>query len=140
MVYAIVWPFRAAIRVDEKPHSDRPPGFSTRAIHQGHDPASHHGSLNPPVYLNATNSFDSIAQGQQRFPGEVPGLNPAQLVLGKRLASLEGGARGGTGSGIGHRPGVCAGVRFMDALQLAQRALSLGNAKTLVQHSCHHDP
>jgi cystathionine beta-lyase/cystathionine gamma-synthase len=31
-------------------------------------------------------------------------------------------------------------VRFMDALQLAQRALSLGNAKALVQHSCHHDP
>jgi O-acetylhomoserine/O-acetylserine sulfhydrylase-like pyridoxal-dependent enzyme len=69
----------------------------------------------------------------------VPVSNPAQLVLGKRLASLEGG-RGGTGSGIGHRPGVCAGVRFMDALQLAQRALNLGNAKALVQHSCHHDP
>jgi methionine-gamma-lyase len=65
--------------------------------------------LNPPVYLNATNSFDSIAQGQQRFPGEVPGLNPAQLVLGKRLASLEGGETAlavASGIGRGYAP-VC---------------------------------
>jgi methionine-gamma-lyase len=51
--------------------------------------------LNPPVYLNATYSFDSIAQGQQRFAGEVPGYvyarveNPTQSVMKKRLASLE---------------------------------------------------
>ncbi len=79
----------------KKPKS-RPSGrLSTRAIHEGYDPASHHGSVNPPVYLNATHSFDSIAQGQQRFSGEVPGYiyarvgNPTQSVMKKRLASLE---------------------------------------------------
>ncbi len=85
-----------------------PAGFSTRAIHEGYDPASHHGSLNPPVYLNATYSFESIAQGQQRFAGEVPGYvyarvgNPSQSVLESRLASLEGGeAAVAVASGIG---------------------------------------
>ena len=79
----------------KKPSSGHPAGFSTRAIHEGYDPASHHGALNPPVYLNATYSFDSIAQGQQRFSGEVPGYiyarvgNPTQSVMKKRLASLE---------------------------------------------------
>ena len=92
----------------KKPNPGHPAGFSTRAIHEGYDPASHHGSLNPPVYLNATYSFDSIAQGQQRFSGEVPGYiyarvgNPTQSVLEQRLASLEGGeAALAVASGIG---------------------------------------
>jgi len=92
----------------KKPDSDRPAGFSTRAIHEGYDPASHHGSINPPVYLNATYSFDSIAQGQQRFSGETPGYiyarvgNPTQSVLEERLASLEGGeAAVAVASGMG---------------------------------------
>ncbi|HCV21189.1 MAG: methionine gamma-lyase [Arenicellales bacterium] len=88
--------------------SSRLRGFSTRAIHEGYDPGSHHGSLNPPVYLNATYSFDSIAQGQSRFAGETPGYvyarvgNPTQAVLEQRLASLEGGeAALAVASGIG---------------------------------------
>ena len=83
-------------------------GFSTRAIHAGYDPTSHHGALNPPVYLNATYTFESIAQGQQRFSGEAPGYvyapvgNPTQSVLENRLASLEGGeAAVAVASGIG---------------------------------------
>jgi len=32
------------------------------------------------------------------------------------------------------RGGYEAGVRFMDAVQVAQRAVSLGDAETLVQH------
>ena len=72
-------------------------GFSTRAIHAGHDPASAHGALNPPLYLNATYAFDSTRQGQARFLGEEPGYiysrvgNPTESVLEERLASLEGG-------------------------------------------------
>ena len=122
----------------KKPSPGHPAGFSTRAIHEGYDPASHHGSLNLLVYLNATYSFDSIAQGQQRFAGEVPSYvyarvgNPTQSVMKKRLASLESG-EAELGSSIGHR-GYDAGVRFMDALQLAQRAVSLEDAERLVQH------
>ncbi|MDC0163854.1 methionine gamma-lyase [Gammaproteobacteria bacterium] len=83
-------------------------GFSTRAIHAGYKPASHNGALNPPVYLNATYTFDSIAEGQQRFAGETAGYvyarvgNPTQTVLEKRLATLEGGeAAVAVASGIG---------------------------------------
>ncbi len=83
-------------------------GFSTRAIHAGYKPRSHNGALNPPVYLNATYTFDSIAEGQQRFAGETPGYvyarvgNPTQTVLEKRLATLEGGeAAVAVASGIG---------------------------------------
>jgi len=72
-------------------------GFSTRAIHRGHDPHQHQGALNPPVYLNATYAFESIAQGQARFLGEEPGYiysrvgNPTETVLEEKLADLEGG-------------------------------------------------
>ncbi len=72
-------------------------GFSTRAIHVGHDPKLHHGAINPPVYLNATYAFESTQQGQSRFSGEQPGYvysrigNPTQTVLEHKLASLEGG-------------------------------------------------
>ncbi|MEW8014564.1 MAG: methionine gamma-lyase [Candidatus Sedimenticola endophacoides] len=74
-----------------------PGGFSTRAIHTGHDPFDHHGALNPPLYLNATYAFESIAQGQRRFLGEEPGYvysrvgNPTASVLESKLANLEGG-------------------------------------------------
>ena len=72
-------------------------GFSTRAIHTGHDPQQHHGALNPPVYLNSTYAFESTAQGQKRFLGEEPGYvysrvgTPTETVLEQKLADLEGG-------------------------------------------------
>lgn len=72
-------------------------GFSTRAIHDGHDYKQHQGALNPPVYLNATYAFESTQQGQNRFLGEEGGYvysrigNPTQTVLEEKLASLEGG-------------------------------------------------
>lgn len=72
-------------------------GFSTRAIHHGHDPFAHHGALNPPLYLSATYAFESTAQGQRRFRGEEPGYiysrvgNPTESVLEEKLAVLEGG-------------------------------------------------
>lgn len=75
----------------------RPAGFSTRAIHGGHDPFAHHGALNPPIYLSATYAFESAAQGQKRFLGEEPGYvytrvgNPTETVLEEKLALLEGG-------------------------------------------------
>ena len=30
------------------------PGFSTRAIHHGYNPADHHGALVPPIYTSAS--------------------------------------------------------------------------------------
>ncbi len=72
-------------------------GFSTRAIHKGHDPKKHQGALTPPIYLNSTYAFESVEQGQKRFLGEEPGYvysrvgNPTQTVLEQKLADLEGG-------------------------------------------------
>ncbi len=88
--------------------SRHPHGFSTRAIHGGHHPGDAQGALNPPVYLNATYAFDSVAQGQRRFLGEEAGYiysrvgNPTQSVLEQKLADLEGGeAALATASGMG---------------------------------------
>ncbi len=83
-------------------------GFSTRAIHSGHNPIDHHGALNPPLYLNSTYAFESTEQGQKRFLGEAPGFvysrigNPTESVLEKKLANLEGGeAAVAVASGMG---------------------------------------
>lgn len=80
--------------IQKRSHSQ---GFSTRAIHKGHDPQQHQGALNPPIYLNATYAFESTQQGQSRFLGEEPGYiysrvgNPTETVLEEKLADLEGG-------------------------------------------------
>jgi len=78
-------------------HNSSTSGFSTRAIHTGHDPQQHQGALNPPIYLNSTYAFESTDQGQKRFSGEEPGYvysrvgNPTETVLEQKLADLEGG-------------------------------------------------
>lgn len=82
--------------------------FSTRAIHTGYDPMSHHGALNPPIYWSSTYAFESASQGAARFAGEEPGMiysrvtNPTVQMLEERLAALEGGeAALAFGSGMG---------------------------------------
>jgi len=78
----------------------KPKGFSTRAIHHGHDPYEGAGAVNPPIYLSAAYSFPTVAKGSARFAGEEAGYvysrvgNPTTALLEARLASLEGGAAG----------------------------------------------
>ncbi len=75
---------------------DRSFGFSTRAIHQGHRAADHHGALNPPVYMSSTFAFETAEQGGDIFAGEREGYfytrisNPTLALLETRLADLEG--------------------------------------------------
>lgn len=75
-------------------------GFSTRAIHHGHDPYEGAGAVNPPIYLSAAYSFPTVAEGSARFAGEQTGYiysrvgNPTTALLENRLASLEGGEAG----------------------------------------------
>jgi len=77
-----------------------PKGFSTRAIHHGYDPYEGEGALNPPIYLSATYTFPTAAEGAARFAGEQPGYiysrvgNPTTALLEARLANLEGGEAG----------------------------------------------
>ncbi|WP_299949631.1 methionine gamma-lyase [uncultured Ruegeria sp.] len=83
-------------------------GFSTRAIHHGYDASEHQGSLNPPVYLTSTFTFDTAEAGGAMFAGEQEGhfysriSNPTLDQLEERIANLEGGEAGlATASGMG---------------------------------------
>jgi methionine-gamma-lyase len=84
------------------------PGFSTRAIHLGYDPATEKGALTPPIFMTSTYAFESAEAGSEMFRGERPGYvygrtrNPTQALLEERMASLEGGeAALAVASGIG---------------------------------------
>ena len=39
---------------------NRPPGFQTRAIHHGYEPAAHNRAVTPPIYMTSTFAFDSV--------------------------------------------------------------------------------
>ena len=84
------------------------PGFATRAIHLGYDPADANRALTPPIYMTSTYAFESAEEGTELFAGEREGYvygrarNPTQTILEERLASLEGGeAAVAFGSGMG---------------------------------------
>ncbi|MCW2318147.1 cystathionine beta-lyase/cystathionine gamma-synthase [Rhodoblastus acidophilus] len=68
------------------------PGFGTRVIHAGRTPDPSTGALMPPIYANSTY--------EQESPGVHKGFdygrshNPTRFALERRLADLEGGARG----------------------------------------------
>jgi methionine-gamma-lyase len=82
-------------------------GFSTQAIHVGHD-NNPHGTLATPIYQTSTFIFDNADQGGRRFKLEEEGYiytrlgNPTTHVLEEKLAALEH-ADGSiaTASGIG---------------------------------------
>ncbi|MCB1390927.1 MAG: methionine gamma-lyase [Rhodobacteraceae bacterium] len=75
-------------------------GFSTRAIHLGHDPADNQGALTPPLHLTSTFAFDSVEAGAALFAGQAPGhiysriSNPTLDLLERRVAALEGAEAG----------------------------------------------
>lgn len=88
--------------------TNRPQGFSTRAIHFGYQPSQHQGALVPPIYTSATYTFPDAAYGGRCFAGEEPGYiysriaNPTLALLEARLSSLEQGAAAVVfGSGMG---------------------------------------
>lgn len=83
-------------------------GFSSRAIHNGYDPAENMGALTPPMHMASTFAFDSAEQGGAIFAGEQQGYfysrisNPTLDLLEQRIATLEGAEAGvATASGMG---------------------------------------
>jgi methionine-gamma-lyase len=73
-------------------------GFATRAIHHGYDPAGFSNAVQPPVFLNSTYGFESVAAneaaaalGGRLYAREY---NPTTEILEKRLANLEGAEAG----------------------------------------------
>jgi methionine-gamma-lyase len=94
--------------MQRKPRRNSEPGFSTRAIHLGYDPATEKGALTPPIFMTSTYAFESAEAGGEMFRGERAGYiygrtrNPTQALLEERMASLEGGEAGlALASGIG---------------------------------------
>ena len=94
--------------MQKKARPNREPGFSTRAIHLGYDPATEKGALTPPIFMTSTYAFESAEAGGDMFSGERAGYiygrtrNPTQSLLEERMASLEGGEAGlALASGIG---------------------------------------
>eukprot|EP00767_Chilomastix_cuspidata_P004363 gnl/Chilomastix_cuspidata/45.p1 GENE.gnl/Chilomastix_cuspidata/45~~gnl/Chilomastix_cuspidata/45.p1 ORF type:complete len:403 (+),score=89.65 gnl/Chilomastix_cuspidata/45:175-1383(+) len=81
------------------PHSHEG-GFATTAIHAGYDPSEYNGSLNVPVFMTSTYSFDTTQQGSDAFSGKndhpiYQRLScPTTDVLEKRMAALEKGEAG----------------------------------------------
>lgn len=70
--------------------------IATRAVHAGHDPASHQGAAVPPLYASATFVAPDTATLEGLNDGSVRGYvysrirNPTVLAAEQRLASLEG--------------------------------------------------
>lgn len=70
-------------------------GFNTRAVHADPDPAT--GSLQPPIFQNASYQFKSAKHAADLFNLDQEGYvysrltNPTVAALSKRLADLEGG-------------------------------------------------
>jgi methionine-gamma-lyase len=83
--------------MDQTSRRNAGPGFSTRAIHLGYDPATEKGALTPPIFMTSTYALESAEAGAEMFRGERAGYiygrtrNPTQALLEERLASLEGG-------------------------------------------------
>ena len=71
----------------------RKPGFSTRAIHAGYEPAKEGGALVPPLHLSSTFAFDTVEAAGAAFAGEQPAhfytriSNPTLDLLERRISS-----------------------------------------------------
>lgn len=74
--------------------SNRKPGFQTRAIHHGYNPAEHHRAVAPPIYMTSTFAFESVdeaeAVAEQAGATYAREHNPTTAILEARLAELEG--------------------------------------------------
>lgn len=73
-------------------------GFSTLALHAGHQPDPATGSRAVPIYQTTSYLFESVDHAAALFGLEAAGniysriMNPTTDVLEKRLAALEGGS------------------------------------------------
>lgn len=68
-------------------------GFSTRAIHAGHEPDPLTGAVNVPIYASSTFAQDGVGGLRGGFEYARTG-NPTRQALEANLAAIESGAHG----------------------------------------------
>jgi O-acetylhomoserine (thiol)-lyase len=76
---------------------DDAPGFATRQLHAGGDPAAPVRSRTTPIYLSAGFPFDDFDSSAEHFGGGdgysyTRVANPTTAAVERRIAALEGGA------------------------------------------------
>ncbi|GAC1585404.1 MAG: methionine gamma-lyase [Ginsengibacter sp.] len=88
------------------PDNDNFSGFSSVAIHSGHEKDEHYAHLTP-IYASSTYLFDTAEQGMRRFNGEEKGYiysrwgNPTMNEAEQKISALEGfGLLDGDGSSL----------------------------------------
>jgi methionine gamma-lyase len=72
-------------------------GFQTKSIHEGYVDENPYNSLNPPIFMTSSFSFQSVEEADEIFRGEREGFvytrgrNPSTELFEKKVAVLEGG-------------------------------------------------
>ncbi|MGL6268203.1 MAG: trans-sulfuration enzyme family protein [Chitinophagaceae bacterium] len=111
-------------------------GFSSMAIHGGHEQDPNYAHLTP-IYASSTYVFDEAEQGMRRFSGEEPGYiyarwgNPNLTEAEEKIAAMENfGILDQSGlplkvKGILHASGMAAiSTLFLSALKKGDKILS----------------
>lgn len=111
-------------------------GFSSLAIHGGHEQDPNYAHLTP-IYASSTYVFDEAQQGMRRFSGEEPGYiyarwgNPNLTEAEEKIAAMETfGVQDESGQplkvkGILHASGMAAiSTLFLSTLQKGDKVLS----------------
>ncbi|WP_405970674.1 cystathionine gamma-synthase [Streptomyces sp. NBC_00988] len=91
-------------------HEQSQQSFATRAVHAGHDPARHNGSVTTPVYLASTFVRPHARPVDSGWDYSRI-ANPTRDALQECLASLEGGA-----SAVAVASGMAASTTVLQAL------------------------
>ena len=125
-------------------------GFSSLAIHGGHEPDAHYAHQ-PPIYANSTYVFDSAEQGMRRFSGNEQGYiysrwgNPTFSEAERKIEALESfGVFNENGTplelkGILHASGMAAiSTLLLSTLKKGDKILShyslYGGTEEITQH------
>ncbi|WP_315821090.1 trans-sulfuration enzyme family protein [Paraflavitalea speifideaquila] len=111
-------------------------GFSSLAIHGGHEQDPRYAHLTP-IYANSTFVYDSAEQGMRRFSGEEKGYiysrwgNPTMTEAADKIAAMESfGITDGSGNtlavkGLLQASGMAAiNALFMSTLKTGDKILS----------------
>src|ERR1051326_6223385 len=108
---------RRPLSREDRPMTERTPGFATLAVHAGAQPDPTTGARATPIYQTTSFVFDDVDHAASLFGLQTFGNiytridNPTNAVLEERVAALEGGT-----AGLAVASGHAAQVVVMHAL------------------------